>query len=204
VSRDKTLGTIALASGNVHKAHEWQALLPGWRVETLDMRDAPAETGLTFGENALAKARFGATIAPPSNWVLGEDSGLVVEALSGAPGIRSARFAGEGATDGDNVVLLLAQMVGASDRRARFLCAAACLLPEGPNAAGERTELQVDGVLEGEIASAPRGDAGFGYDPVFVPAGEVRTLAELGGGWKRASSHRARAATQLLELLDRC
>ncbi|MGI9657962.1 MAG: non-canonical purine NTP pyrophosphatase [Gaiellaceae bacterium] len=195
--------SIALASGNAHKAQEWQALLPGWRVETLDMRDAPAETGHTFGANALAKARFGATVASAGGWVLGEDSGLAVATLGGAPGIRSARYAGEGATDADNMTLLLAEMAGASDRRARFVCSAACLLSEGPDVEGERPTLHADGVLEGEIAQAPRGDAGFGYDPIFVPAGEVKTVAELGEGWKQARSHRAQAAKHLLEQLDR-
>ncbi len=185
---------IALASGNTHKAAEWQTLMSGWQVETLDMSAAPPERGLSFAENALAKARYGANLALPRSWVLGEDSGLEVDALGGAPGIRSARYAGSGASDEDNVALLLRELEGTGGRAARFQCAAACIAPGGE-------VLQVEGSVDGEIALAPRGRAGFGYDPVFIPSGEMQTVAELGEFWKQASSHRARAAEALLGLI---
>ena len=200
--------TIALASGNVHKAEEWQTLLPGWHVSTLDMSKAPAETGATFTENARVKACHGTTLAQPDWWVLGEDSGLAVDALDGAPGIRSARYAGPCASDTDNVVRLLDELAGVEDRRARFCCAAVCLSPlhtthRDRSRRRERVELCVEGTLEGDIGTASLGEAGFGYDPVFVPDGESQTVAELGAAWKEANSHRASAATQLLAMLDR-
>jgi XTP/dITP diphosphohydrolase len=125
----------------------------------------------------------------PGEWILGEDSGLEVEGLDGAPGIRSARFAG-----GLHVERLLAELEGVEGegRRARYVCELVALSPEGDERRGI-------GILEGRIAEQPRGSEGFGFDPVFVPAGEERTVAELGDGWKRESSHRARAARSLLE-----
>ena len=199
---------IALASGNPHKALEWQALLTGWSVETLDMQGAPPESGKTFSENALVKARHGAARADQECWVLGEDSGLAVEALGGAPGVRSARFAGPDATDADNVEQLLHVLIGVQDRRARFLCAAACIGPRSaarPKAAGgtRESELSVEGLLDGSIALGSSGAEGFGYDPVFIPTGEAETVAQLGNDWKLLNSHRARTARALLGLLHR-
>jgi XTP/dITP diphosphohydrolase len=125
--------------------------------------------------------------------VLGEDSGLEVEGLGGRPGIRSARYAGRDASDEENVARLLAELRGVSGdlRRARYVSELVLLSAEGE-------ELRGTGTLEGWITDAPRGTGGFGYDPVFVPEGETRTVAELGNGWKAGNSHRARAASALL------
>jgi len=120
--------------------------------------------------------------------MLGEDSGLEVAALGGAPGIRSARYAPEGL---EAIERLLRELHGMEDRRARYVCELVLLVPDG-------RELRGTGVLEGRIAEAPSGSEGFGYDPVFVPDGEGRTVAELGNDWKSRNSHRARAAQSLL------
>lgn len=179
------------ASRNAGKLRELRALLPGWEIEPLADVEMPEETGATFYENAAAKARFARTLVP-GRWAIGEDSGLEVEGLEGAPGIRSARFAGEGASDEDNVAKLLAALreIEAEGRRARYVSELVVLRPDG-------AELRGRGTLEGAIAREPRGTAGFGYDPVFVPEGESRTVAELGDDWKRGRSHRAAAARAL-------
>jgi XTP/dITP diphosphohydrolase len=121
-------------------------------------------------------------------WVLGEDSGIEVEALGGGPGVHSARFA-----RGEPVERLLAELeqVEGNGRRARYVCELVALARDGHESRGT-------GVLEGRIADEPRGSEGFGYDPIFVPSGEERTVAELGNDWKRENSHRARAARDLL------
>jgi len=116
--------------------------------------------------------------------VLGEDSGIEVAALGGRPGVHSARWAAE------PIGALLAELDGVGDRRARYVCALIAISPAGE-------ELAAEGTLEGTITAGPRGAEGFGYDPIFVPAGECRTVAELGDEWKRAHSHRARAAAAL-------
>jgi XTP/dITP diphosphohydrolase len=182
-----------LASQNPHKAREIAVLMPGWEIAPLDVDALPEETGATFYENASAKARFGRDVVGAGAWVLGEDSGLEVEGLDGRPGIFSARYAGTGATDEENVVRLLAELEGVAGRgrRARYVCELVFLSPM-------RGELRGTGMLEGRIAEAPSGSAGFGYDPVFVPDGEERTVAELGDAWKAARSHRAAAARNLL------
>jgi XTP/dITP diphosphohydrolase len=123
-------------------------------------------------------------------WVLGEDSGIEVEALGGAPGVLSARFGGD-----DPVGRLLAELGDADERGARYVCELVCL-------AGGGEELRGTGVLEGSIAREPRGSEGFGYDPIFVPEGETRTVAQLGVDWKRRNSHRARAAAALRKTRD--
>jgi XTP/dITP diphosphohydrolase len=183
---------IRLASGNEHKLRELRALLPEWDLDALEAEGMPEETGGTFYENARAKALFGRQVGPADEWILGEDSGLEVDGLGGGPGIRSARYAGEGATDEENVAKLLAELadVHGDDRRARYVSELVCIAPDGQ-------ELRGSGALEGRIAYEPRGSAGFGYDPVFVPAGAERTVAQLGDDWKRAYSHRARAARAL-------
>ena len=175
-----------LASRNEHKARELERALPGWRIELLDAEAFPPEEGETYYENARGKARFGRAVAPPDEWVLGEDSGIEAEALDGAPGVRSARWAG-----GDEVGSLLDALRGQERRRARYVCELVALSPTGE-------ELRGTGILEGTIAEEPRGSEGFGYDPVFVPDGEARTVAELGNEWKARFSHRARAARALL------
>jgi len=119
--------------------------------------------------------------------MLGEDSGLEVVALAGGPGVRSARY---GSEDAGGVERLLRELEGAEDRRARYVCELVLIGPDG-------RELRGSGVLEGRIAGEARGSEGFGYDPVFIPGGEERTVAELGNEWKSRNSHRARAAADL-------
>lgn len=150
------------------------------------------EDGRSFYENAAQKARN--IKAEVGMTVLADDSGLKVEALGGRPGIRSSRFSGEGATDAENNRKLLALMQGAGSRRARFRSVAVLSFPDG-------REWVAKGELHGRIAEAPRGDGGFGYDPLFVPEGYDRTLAELGPNVKDRISHRARALEQLKDKL---
>jgi XTP/dITP diphosphohydrolase len=180
-----------LCSRNAHKARELEALLPGWTIEPLERDDYPPETGATYYDNALIKARFGREHAPADAWVLAEDSGIEVAALGGRPGVLSARYAPEGAPA---IAKLLAELGEAEDRRARYLSELVLLARHGH-------ELRGTGILEGRIAHEPRGSEGFGYDPIFVPNGEERTVAELGDEWKAENSHRARAARALLEAL---
>jgi XTP/dITP diphosphohydrolase len=183
------------ASCNEHKLRELCALLPEWEIEPLGA-ELPEETGATFYENALAKALFARAVADPLAFVLAEDSGLEVDGLGGRPGIRSARYAGPGASDGDNVAKLLdelAEVIG-EGREARYVSELVLISPE-------RTEVRGTGTLAGRISAEPRGSEGFGYDPVFVPAGEDATVAELGDAWKREHSHRAASAAALLAAL---
>ncbi len=186
--------TAILASGNAHKARELSRAL-GWRLDLLGADDFPAEEGGSYYENARAKARFGRTRSGADVWVLGEDSGLEVDGLGGAPGLRSARWAGPGE---DHVEKLLAGLRGLEDaaRRARYRCELVGLSPRGH-------EFRGSGVLEGRVAHERRGSEGFGYDPVFIPEGETETVAVLGNEWKIAHSHRARAARSLLAALER-
>ncbi|MBI4171676.1 MAG: non-canonical purine NTP pyrophosphatase [Actinobacteria bacterium] len=179
-----------LASGNPHKLAELRRALPGWEIELLGAGAFPPETGATFYENARAKAFHGRATGDPEAWLLGEDSGIEVAALGGAPGIESARWAEDG------VARLLAELDGIEDRRARYVCELVALSPDGE-------ELRGTGTLEGTVAHAPRGGEGFGYDPVFVPRGETQTVAELGNAWKAVNSHRARAAHALTRALRR-
>jgi XTP/dITP diphosphohydrolase len=127
---------------------------------------------------------------PAEVWVLGEDSGIECAALDGAPGLHSARWTAGLGLDGADA--LLARLEGEPERRARMVTALVALAPDGG-------ELRGEGVLEGELATERRGSGGFGYDPIFVPAGDTRTVAEIGDGWKRRNSHRARAAQALEE-----
>jgi XTP/dITP diphosphohydrolase len=153
----------------------------------LEAGELPPETGSTYYENARAKARFGrAAVGRGGGWVLGEDSGIEVEALGGGPGIRSARWAADG------VGRLLSELRGVAGeaRRARYVCELVGVSPAGEELCGR-------GTLEGRVAEEPRGSEGFGYDPIFVPDGETLTVAELGNAWKAEHSHRARAARAL-------
>jgi XTP/dITP diphosphohydrolase len=179
-----------LCSRNAHKARELERLLPGWEIEPLDRDDYPPETGETYVDNARIKAEFGRAHAAGA-WVLAEDSGIEVEALDGRPGVLSARYAPEGPPA---VAKLLGELAGIDDRAARYVSELVLLADD--------EELRGTGILGGSIADEPRGSEGFGYDPVFVPAGEQRTVAELGDDWKSGNSHRARAARALLERLD--
>lgn len=180
---------LVLSSGNAHKLRELRAALPGWEIEPLDVDQSPEETGETYEENARLKARFGRGLASADAWVIGEDAGIEVAALGGGPGVRSARWAEE------PIEALLAEIRDIEDRDAVFR---STIVAIGP---GDR-EVVVDGRLEGRLAREPRGSEGFGYDPIFVPAGEERTVAELGDEWKRTHSHRARAAVALTAALS--
>jgi XTP/dITP diphosphohydrolase len=177
-----------LCSRNPNKARELERLLPGWRISPLDADGYPEETGATYYENARAKALYGRSAGDPEAWMIGEDSGIEVDGLGGAPGIESARLGGD-----DPVGWLLAALEGAGgdDRHGRYVSELVAVSPSGG-------EVRGTGVLDGVIAEAPRGSEGFGYDPVFVPEGETRTVAELGNEWKAEHSHRARAARSLL------
>ncbi|HEV7134735.1 MAG TPA: RdgB/HAM1 family non-canonical purine NTP pyrophosphatase [Gaiellaceae bacterium] len=182
--------TAVLCSRNAHKARELEQLLPGWTIETLDADDYPDETGDTYYDNALLKASFG--FERVGGWTIGEDSGIEVAALEGRPGLHSARYAPEGAPA---IAKLLGELEGVEDRRARYVSELVAIAPD-------RTIYRGTGVLEGRIATEPRGTGGFGYDPVFVPELEKRSVAELGDDWKNESSHRARAARALRDALD--
>ena len=180
-----------LASRNRHKARELERLLPGWTIEPLDRDDYPPETGATYYDNAALKARFGREHA--DGWVLAEDSGLSVNALDGRPGVLSARYAPEGAPA---VAKLLGELEGVENRGAHYVSELVLLAPDG-------RELRGTGALLGWISTEPRGSEGFGYDPIFVPNGDERTVAELGDSWKAEHSHRAQAARALLRALER-
>ncbi len=159
-------------------------MLVGWQIEPLDVVEYPPGGGAPrITRTPASKPNLRRTVARDS-WVLGEDSGLEVDGLGGRPGVQSARFAGT-----EHVTRLLAELAGVQDegRRARYVCELVGLSPEGEERRGT-------GILEGRIAEEPRGLEGFGFDPIFVPAGETRTVAELGDSWKADNSHRARAA----------
>jgi XTP/dITP diphosphohydrolase len=182
-----------LASRNAHKLRELRQALPHWDLTLLEADEYPPEEGATYYDNARGKARFGCTLAESDDWMLGEDSGLEVHALAGGPGVTSSRFA----PAGDFVERLLAELDGVEGegRRARYVCELVCLSPDGE-------EFRGTGVLAGSIAREPRGSEGFGYDPVFVPEGETKTVAELGNEWKAGQSHRARAARALRDAIE--
>jgi XTP/dITP diphosphohydrolase len=154
----------------------------------------PEETGETFVENALLKARHVHAAIGGGAWVLADDSGIEAAALGGVPGVRSARYAGEHATDEENLAKLLAVLEGRDDRRVRYVAELVAIAPDGG-------ELHGRGELTGTLAREPRGSGGFGYDPAFVPDGETRTVAEMAPEEKDAMSHRARAAAVLLPQL---
>lgn len=194
---------VVLASNNRGKVRELQSLLPSW-VAVRTARDVnvvlPEETGTTFAENALLKAR--AAVTQTGLLAIADDSGLEVEALAGAPGVRSARFAGEPSNDAANNALLLSRLeaVPAEERAARFRSVVAVVTPEGE-------EWLAEGTIAGRILLAPRGTNGFGYDPLFVPEGLDQSMAELTLEEKNAISHRAlafrEAARRLVPLLQR-
>ena len=184
---DQRVLRAVLASRNEHKLDELQALLPEWSLAPLEVESYPPEDGPTYVDNARRKAAFGRAVAPADAWVLGEDSGIEVAGLGGGPGVEAARFGGD-----DPVRRLLAELRGRDGdaRRARYVCELVCVSPEG-------AEFRGTGTLEGRVADEARGSEGFGYDPIFVPIGERRTVAELGSSWKQEHSHRARAARAL-------
>ena len=179
---------VVLASSNPHKAEELARSLPGWEIGLLGA-ELPPETGTSYYENARVKAEFGHAVRA-GEWILGEDSGIEVAGLDGRPGIHSARWAAEPVP----ALLEALRGVDSEGRRARYVCELVCVSPDG-------SELRGTGTLEGRVAEAPRGDEGFGYDPIFVPEGETQTVAELGNAWKAEHSHRARAARALAEAI---
>ena len=193
--------TLLIATTNQNKLREYAAIFAGLPLELRSLRDVGIaddveETGATFAENAVLKAEFYAAHSGLS--ALADDSGLEVHALGGEPGVFSARYAGPNATDADRVALLLKKLEGVPfhARLARFVCAIALARPGG---AAE----QVEGVLPGVIELAPRGNNGFGYDPVFYLLDENATLAELPPERKNQVSHRALAAREARKVLER-
>ena len=190
-----------MASRNAHKLREIERICADWptrwvTVQT-DPRDWPEveETGETYLENALLKARAIAEALGTS--ALADDSGIEVDALGGAPGPRSARYAGVGATDERNLAALIRALAGVPGpgRTARYRCVAAIAWPGGPEAWAE-------GTCEGSLITKPRGASGFGYDPIFVPAGWEETMAELTDQQKDRISHRGRALRELKDRLS--
>lgn len=184
---------LVLASHNPHKAAEFERLLGGFEVEPYP-GELPEETGRTFAENALLKARH-VHAALGGVWVMADDSGIEARALDGRPGVRSARYAGDPATDEQNLALLLRELEGRADRAVRYVAELVAIAPDG-------RELAARGELAGTLAGEPRGTGGFGYDPAFVPDGETRTVAEMAPAEKDAISHRGRAARALRALLQ--
>jgi XTP/dITP diphosphohydrolase len=188
---------LVLATRNEHKLRELSSLMAPYELDPLpeDVR-LPAETGTTFADNALRKARAaaGATGRP----TVADDSGIEASALGGAPGVWSARYAGDGASDEANLAKLLHELPEDGDRRVAYVCALAYVEPGG-------CEEVVHGRCEGVLAREPRGSGGFGYDPAFVPDDypDDRTMAELTPEEKDAISHRGRAARELRNRLLR-
>jgi XTP/dITP diphosphohydrolase len=186
---------LVLATRNAHKVREFDALLTPHEVGPLPAQvELPPETGATFAQNALVKARTAAQALGVA--AIADDSGIESAALGGAPGVRSARFAGEDATDQQNLEKLLAEAPAGS--ALRYVCALAYVDPDG-------TEHLVEGHCTGTLAAQPRGGGGFGYDPAFVPddLDGDRTMAELSPDEKDAISHRGRAVRELLAWLRR-
>ena len=164
--------------------------MTGFALEALARDDLPPEDGETFEDNARIKARFARAHGDPEAWALGEDSGIEAVALDGRPGVHTARWAA-----GDPVGKMLDALAGVGERRARYVCVLVAIAPDG-------REVVARGTLEGTIARAAAGSEGFGFDPVFVPEGETRTVAVLGDDWTGRHSHRARAARELAALLE--
>ena len=190
---------LVLASGNKGKLAEFQRLLDGLDVQIHSMKEYPeigeiVEDGSSFAENALIKAR--AVCKATGKPAMADDSGLAVDALNGAPGIYSARFAGEQRSDADNnaKVLELLKDVKDADRTARFFCAIALVLPDG-------REYTVEGTCEGTILHAIRGEGGFGYDPLFYVETMDKTFAELTMEEKNRISHRGHANRKAVDII---
>jgi XTP/dITP diphosphohydrolase len=187
---------LVLATRNDHKLRELAAPMRPFELDPLPADvELPPETGTTFADNALGKAR--AAAAATGRPAIGDDSGIEAAALGGVPGVWSARYAGEGATDEENLAKLLRELPADGDRSVAYVCALAYVEPGG-------AEEVVHGRCEGTLALEPRGEGGFGYDPAFVPEdypGDERTMAELTPEEKDAISHRGRAARALARKL---
>lgn len=181
---------VVLATRNNGKLVELQRILDAEQLDVQLLSGADValpdteETGETFADNALLKARDGVTATGLA--CLADDSGLVVDALDGEPGVRSARYAGRHGDDEANLRLVLERMAGVADRRARFVCVAALVTPSGQ-------EFTASGEIEGTLTAEPRGQGGFGYDPIFQPLGSRVTTAEMSPQEKDAISHRGKA-----------
>jgi XTP/dITP diphosphohydrolase len=191
------MSALILATRNEHKLRELREGLPGVEIEPLpEAIELPPEVGETFAENALDKAR--AARAATGRAAIADDSGIEAYGLGGRPGVRSARYAGEGASDEENLSKLLDEVARADDRRVAYVCAIALVAEDGE-------ESLFEGRCEGTLATEPRGSGGFGYDPAFIPDDtgpeDARTMAELAPAEKHAISHRGRAARALAEHL---
>jgi XTP/dITP diphosphohydrolase len=192
---------IVLASGNAGKLRELEALLAplglALSAQSAFGIETPAETGETFLANALLKAQHVARIA--ARPALADDSGIEVDALQGRPGVYSARYAGEGASDRDNLEKMLQELHGVppAKRSARYQCVIVLV-----NDANDLNPIIAQGTWEGRIALQPQGSGGFGYDPLFVPEGSDRTAAQLSPAEKNAASHRGKALRLLVARLE--
>ena len=190
---------FVLASNNTKKLIEMREILLGIGISVVSMRDLgidsePEETGATFEENALIKAR--AAMSASGQPAIADDSGLCVSALGGGPGVYSARYGGPGLSDGERTQLLLRELGDELNRAAKFVCAIACVFPNG-------REIVLRGECGGEITKEPRGSGGFGYDPIFEPEGLGCTMAQLTPEGKHKISHRGRALLVLRKELER-
>lgn len=190
------LPRLILATRNAHKTAEIRDVIGG-SFEVLDVTAFPGspeikETGTTFLENARLKAEGVSRVL--DGWVLSDDSGLEVDALGGAPGVWSSSFGGEEGNHAKNNARLIAEMAGKAERRARFRCTMVL-------ARAGREVAHFTGCVEGRIIDDPRGELGFGYDPLFVPDGYGKTFSELGAQVKSGLSHRARALTKVIAFL---
>jgi XTP/dITP diphosphohydrolase len=197
--KGRLMHKLLIATHNAGKIREYQSLLADLPLEVVSLDEADVdwdveETGQTFAENAILKA---STYARATGlWTWADDSGLEVDALNGAPGVYSARYAGPDASDRDRYLKLIRELqaMGPADRSARFRCVVAVCLPDGET-------LTTEGAVEGQIIDTPRGSHGFGYDPVFLLPGEGVTMAELDQAAKNQISHRGRAARAAKERL---
>jgi len=191
--------TIVLATRNAGKVKEFQQLLKDFPVEIKNLNDfgpipEVEEDGETFDDNAYKKASFTAKVLGLP--AIADDSGLVVDALDGAPGVLSARYAGDKATDQENIEKLLRAMQQQNNRKAAFECVISIAVPSGP-------ALTYEGRCEGEITLEPRGNSGFGYDPVFLYPQYGKTFAEIPGEEKNKVSHRGKALAEVVAEFDK-
>lgn len=189
---------LLVATRNDHKLDELAEILDRFELEPMPKHlSSPEETGESFAANALIKAR--ACCEETGRPALADDSGIAAAALEGRPGVRSARYAGERASDEENLTKLLGDLDRHRNRSVAYVCVLAFVAPDG-------TELLAEGRCEGTLATEPRGGGGFGYDPAFVPADtpadDRRTMAELSPAEKHAISHRGRAARRIAAMLE--
>jgi XTP/dITP diphosphohydrolase len=190
------MNTLIFATNNLHKADEVRAVLAGkWEIRTLleagIEKDIP-EPHNTLEANASEKSRT--IFEMTGRDCFSEDTGLEVDALHGEPGVRSARYAGEGRSFQDNIKKLLDKLRGSANRKARFRTVISLIL--------DGVEFQFEGICNGIIIDQPKGDSGFGYDPVFVPDGDTRTFAEMDLAEKNQFSHRKKAMEKLIRFLE--